>query len=386
MTTAESAARAVPGRPGATRRQAPGRGRPLAFAALVASAVITGLSIVWLADPALSPFVSPVTPSLATLLLDPTAAALLALAAGAAGVVLAALLARGREARPRSMAAGVAAGGIAITFSFLFGSMSSIALTGYLFGAAAVIAGLVTIGVTMVRAPRLGVALLAGLVLVIAAAVLWAGLNLGGVAAFAVTLGGALVAGLPGFAIVALGLISTLVWAALAIMTLRSAGPGRLASWMVRHRKTITILAALGPLPYVVARASWVTPWPLFGPSTVHLDPAMLVTGLVIGAGAAAATLLTLGLILPWGRVFPEWMPRIGGRPVPVGVAAVPGFIAAGILCIAAVPMLLTTVGQTDAPIDALLVNLVLPFWFWGPMLGLAVAAYVEWRALDRDA
>lgn len=381
MTTAEPAARAVPERPGATRRQGPGRVRPLAFAALIASAVITGLPIVWLADPTLSPFASLQTPSLATLLLDPTAAALLALAAGAAGVVLAAPLARGREGRPRSKAAGVAAGGIAITFSFLFGSMSSIALTGYLFGAAAVIAGLVTIGVTVVRAPRLGVALLAGLVLVIAAAVLWAGLNLGGVAAFAVTLGGALVAGLPGFAIVALGLISALVWAALAIMTLRSVGPGRLTSWMVRHRTTSTILAALGPLPYVVARASWVTPWPLFGPSTVHLDPAMLVTGLVIGAGAAAASLLTLGLILPWGRVFPDWMPRIGGRPVPVGVAAVPGFIAAGILCIAAVPMLLTTIGQTDAPIDALLVNLVLPFWYWGPMLALAVGAYVEWRA-----
>lgn len=381
MTTAEPAARAIPNRPGATSRRAPERLRPLALTALVASAVVTGLSIVWLADPPLSPFVSPVTPSLATLLLDPMASALLALATGAAGVALAALLARGRAARPRSVAAGVAAGGIAITFSFLFGNMSSIALTGYLFGAAAVIAGLVTIGVTVVRAPRLGAALLAGLILVIAVAVLWAGLTIDGVVAFAVTVGGALVAGLPGFAIVALGLISALVWAALAILTLRSAGSGRLTSWMVRHRKTITILAALGPLPYVVARASWVTPWPLFGPSTVHLDPAMLVTGLVIGAGAAAASLLTLGLILPWGRVFPDWMPRIGGRPVPVGVAAVPGFIAAGILCIAAVPMLLTTIGQTDAPIDALLVNLVLPFWFWGPMLGLAVGAYVEWRA-----
>lgn len=381
MTTAEPAARAIPNRPGATSRRAPERHRPLALTALVASAVVTGLSIVWLADPPLSPFVSPVTPSLATLLLDPMASALLALATGAAGVALAALLARGGAARPRSVAAGVAAGGIAITFSFLFGNMSSIALTGYLFGAAAVIAGLVTIGVTVVRAPRLGAALLAGLILVIAVAVLWAGLTIDGVVAFAVTVGGALVAGLPGFAIVALGLISALVWAALAILTLRSAGSGRLTSWMVRHRKTITILAALGPLPYVVARASWVTPWPLFGPSTVHLDPAMLVTGLVIGAGAAAASLLTLGLILPWGRVFPDWMPRIGGRPVPVGVAAVPGFIAAGILCIAAVPMLLTTIGQTDAPIDALLVNLVLPFWFWGPMLGLAVGAYVEWRA-----
>ena len=77
-------------------------------------------------------------------------------------------------------------------------------------------------------------------------------------------------------------------------------------------------------------------------------------------------------------------VPRIGGRSVPVAVAAVPGFIAAGILCIAAVPMLLTTVGPADAPADALLVNLVLPFWFWGPMLALAVWGYVLHRRVQQ--
>ena len=42
--------------------------------------------------------------------------------------------------------------------------------------------------------------------------------------------------------------------------------------------------------------------------------------------------------------------------------------------------MLVTTVGGADAPVDALLVNLVLPLWFWGPMLALAVWAYAAWR------
>jgi len=385
VTTAEPAARAVPNQPGAPRRRVSERFRPLVFTALVASAIVTGLSIVWLADPSLSPFTHPATPSLATLMLDPTAAALFSLATGGAGVALAAGLASRRTSRPPSIAAGVAAGGLALALAFTFGSMSGIAITGYLFGAAAVVAGLVAIAVAIVRAPRLGVVLLAGLLLLSAAAVLWAGLTLEGLTGFAVGVAGALAAGLPGFAVVGLGLASALVWAATAIVTLRSAGSGRLASWLVRHRTAITILAALGPVPYALARATWLTPWPLFGPSGAHLEPATLATGLVIGAGGAAASLLTLGLILPWGRVFPRWIPRVGGRPVPVALAAVPGFIASGILCIAAVPMLLTTVGPADAPADALLVNLVLPFWYWGPMLGLAVAAYVEWRTRGRQ-
>jgi hypothetical protein len=39
-----------------------------------------------------------------------------------------------------------------------------------------------------------------------------------------------------------------------------------------------------------------------------------------------------------------------------------------------------TIVGTADAPVDSLLVNLVLPLWFWGPMLALAVWAYAAWR------
>ena len=34
-------------------------------------------------------------------------------------------------------------------------------------------------------------------------------------------------------------------------------------------------------------------------------------------------------------------------------------------------------------PADAMLLALVLPFWFWGPMLGLAVWAYVAWRSRE---
>ena len=45
--------------------------------------------------------------------------------------------------------------------------------------------------------------------------------------------------------------------------------------------------------------------------------------------------------------------------------------------------MFVTVVGDPAAPADAILLALVLPFWFWGPMLGLAVWAYVAWRSRE---
>lgn len=364
-------------------RRSERRTRMLAIAALISSAAGTGLAIVWLTTPESSPFGTAATAtSLADTLLEPRAAALLALVVGITGITLgAALIIRADLAR-HSVVGGVAAV-LALAFAFLFGSMSTIAVAGYLFGALAVVAGPVTIVVLLWRAPRLGAALLVLLLALLTVAVVWSGLTVDAVTGFAVNTGSALVAGSGVLSLVGLGLVSTLLWGAIAIIVLRSAGSGRFEAWLVRYRRILTVLAAVGPLPYLVARASWLTPWPLFSPSSDDLEPATLATGLVIGSGAAAACLLTLGLILPWGRVFPNWMPRIGGQAVPVALAAVPGYTAAAILCVAAVPMLMTTVGPADSPADALVVNLVLPLWFWGPMLALAVSAYVAWRARD---
>jgi hypothetical protein len=47
------------------------------------------------------------------------------------------------------------------------------------------------------------------------------------------------------------------------------------------------------------------------------------------------------------------------------------------------VPMFVTVVGRPGAVIDGLVVNLVLPLWFWGPMLALAVWAYAAWRGAE---
>jgi hypothetical protein len=58
----------------------------------------------------------------------------------------------------------------------------------------------------------------------------------------------------------------------------------------------------------------------------------------VVSLGLA---LLTLGLVRPWGEVFPRWIPGIGGRRVPVpfavgiattGALLVAGFIVRGVI------------------------------------------------------
>jgi hypothetical protein len=359
------------------------RGRPtraIAFTALVASAAMAGLGLVWLLAPDLNPFGNGEMPSLLSKASGPTAVAGVALALGLTGVALAVVFVLGGRASQRAIA-GFGAAALALLTGLTLGSMGIIAFAGYLFGLAAVVAGVATIAVMLVRTPRLGLLLLTGLIALIGTAVWLAGLTADGVFEFAVAFSGALAAEAPNLAVVAVVVIATLTWAVIAITALRFSPAGRpFEAWLVRHRRSLTILAALGPVPYAVARSSWLTPWPLFGPAAEDLAPSMLATGLMLGAGAAAASTLTLGLILPWGRRFPRWMPRIGGHSVPVAAAVVPGSIAAGVLCISAAPMLVTVVGNPGAPVDALLVNLVLPLWFWGPMLALAVWAYAAWR------
>lgn len=177
------------------------------------------------------------------------------------------------------------------------------------------------------------------------------------------------VPGLAGHYLV-LGLLAT--WVAVAL-----GSADRLAGWTVRHRRVLTILAALGPVPYAATRLSWFTPWPFLAGD--GLTPDVRLWGLLLAGCAWVGVVLTLGLIRPWGEIFPGWMPRVGGRPVPVWFAAVPGGLVAAAVTAATVPFLMQGIGEGFAGVAAY--SLVMPFWAWGPLLGLAVWGYV----LDRE-
>lgn len=152
------------------------------------------------------------------------------------------------------------------------------------------------------------------------------------------------------------------------------------AASVLRHRRAITILAAACALPYAFARATWLTPWPLFGGSSEMFaaDPSVRVLGLALGAGMLAGGVLTLGLILPWGERFPRFLAGLGGRSVPPGLAIIPASVVSVLFTAAGIQFALEGAGLVE---DTLYLLLMFPFWLWGPLLGLATWAYAMNRA-----
>lgn len=360
--------------------------RPFAVLALVTSGVLAVFGFVWWLVPGWNPYASPSSRSLASAVLDPAQFAATVVALGGFGAVVALVgLSPGAVGRRAPLLAGAAAL-LAVAAAVVLGDAGTVTFAGYLFGFSAVVAGVLTTAVLVVRAPRLGVPLLVLLAGLVGVAVWWAGLSWAGVTTFLAEFGSKLVDNAPLILVSAVSVTAVLAWTAVAVVTGRMTREvRRFESWLVRHRRLVTVLAALGPLPYAFVRASWLTPWPLFAPPVDELPPVVLATGLMLGSGAVAASVLTLGLILPWGRVFPRWMPRVGGRPVPARLAVVPGLAAATIISISAVPIFMMSL-DAGSLIEVVVFDLVLPLWFWGPMLALAVWAYAAARRDENRA
>lgn len=117
-----------------------------------------------------------------------------------------------------------------------------------------------------------------------------------------------------------------------------------------RWGRAVTIAAAVLALPYPAVRISWALGIPLGVPDS-YVDGAdlMLRVGEAgLGLLAIGGAVLTLGLIRPWGEVFPRWIPRLGGRPVPVWVAVVPGAWAAILISAAGLRLAVWTALDSD--------------------------------------
>jgi len=167
------------------------------------------------------------------------------------------------------------------------------------------------------------------------------------------------------------------LWAVVGVQALAgTSAMERATAWVVRHRRAVTIVAATGPLPYALVRLSWLTPWPQLGGD---LDLSTRIWGLTLSSGAWLGVFLTIGLIRPWGEVFPRWVPGLAGRRVPVAAAAVPGGLIAATVTFTAVPMLIMFGEQSLA--QGVWGAIIFPCWYWGPALALAVWGYVAHRA-----
>ncbi|GAA2808117.1 hypothetical protein RMN57_02960 [Kitasatospora sp. CM 4170] len=100
-----------------------------------------------------------------------------------------------------------------------------------------------------------------------------------------------------------------------------------------------------------------------------------------------------VGLIAPWGEVFPRWIPGLRGRRVPVAAAVVPAGLGAAVLTVVPLYSAVMLAGGrtlTGQPLDAgiplathdwrtvVLVVCYAPLLLWGPMLAAVTVGY--WR------
>ncbi len=178
-------------------------------------------------------------------------------------------------------------------------------------------------------------------------------------------------------------------WAVLGVRSYRAARrrcsacgrPG--APWTapasaLRWGRWATIVAALCPMPYTLLRFTWLLPNPIgFGAEDLDAEPGIKMFGLGLGAVAFCAGVVTLGLIRPWGEIWPRWVPALAGRPVPIRAAVIPAATAATVLLVASPSIgTLSASGENPDAGELLLNLLIFPFPLWGLALGLATAAY----------
>lgn len=313
----------------------------------------------------------------------------LLVAAGALGVlvaVLAAVRAQRVAAGPRPGTASAVvvvgtAAVYAVTFLLLAPGTTLLILLGYLLGAIGPVVLLGTLLVGALRS-RSAVAVAAGLLLVLVAA--WSsGVADGAViAGWASQFGAGLARTAPRALVVLFLAAGGALWLAVGWAAASTAAGGATAAWTrpeaaARWGRVATVVAVLGPLPYALLRATWLTPWPLGAPAEVVGE--VRLQGLLLGGAAVAGAVLTAGLVARWGEVWPRWVPGLRGRRVPVAAAAVPGTLVALVICSAAVPM--TTMAVAGG---APWVLLVFPLPVWGPALGAATLAYVLRRRGER--
>jgi hypothetical protein len=167
------------------------------------------------------------------------------------------------------------------------------------------------------------------------------------------------------------------------------------ARWTVRTAHLITLLV----LPSGLWRVGIALGFSMGISSAAGVDAS---SGLVRGWGvfyvlaltvlSEAISLLSLGLVQPWGEVFPRWIPFLGGRrvpPVPATLVAATGAVALMVIwTFATVNFFRLTLagppGQglefTNAWWEALVIACYVPLLLWGPLLLVVTGAYYQRR------
>ncbi|MCT4357113.1 hypothetical protein M5362_28765 [Streptomyces sp. Je 1-79] len=106
---------------------------------------------------------------------------------------------------------------------------------------------------------------------------------------------------------------------------------------------------------------------------------------------AEVLAFLTLGLVRPWGRVVPRWVPVIGGRTVRPLAVIIPATLGALVLTVGGILGVLgwnspDNMGSPESPqglAGVVMTLCYLPLVAWGPLLMIVTADYAR-RTLRR--
>ena len=150
--------------------------------------------------------------------------------------------------------------------------------------------------------------------------------------------------------------------------------PARAARW---GRWAVAVAVAV-PAGYCLTRWAWALGIPL-GVSREGLhrqaeeNPGIWLAGAMLATMGAGGALLTVGLIRPWGEVYPRWIPYLRGRRVRPRTAIIPATAVALLVTSAGLLYLRRLVlGQIELTADTW--GLWVPEFFW-PLWGAALAA-----------
>lgn len=112
-----------------------------------------------------------------------------------------------------------------------------------------------------------------------------------------------------------------------------------------------------------------------------------------MSALSLGASLLSIGLVRPWGEVVPDWVPFLGGRVVPVKAAVIPAGAGAALIFAVYAYALLNPVFHFRAVADIpgcpppfeepgawVAAASYAPLLAWGPLLVAVTAAYYRRR------
>lgn len=179
------------------------------------------------------------------------------------------------------------------------------------------------------------------------------------------------------------------------VRSLENPSPSRPAPKSIR---ALAVLIALLPVPSTLWRLPHIFGFELGLAGTPLLQqqggPAFaygVLYLLFLCAFTCAAAYLAIGLVAPWGEVFPRWLPGVGGRNVPTVPAFLAASLGAGAVLLITWPLVANVLEVVIDPRHAVLgrfsasgwrwlfVACYAPLALWGPLL-LIVATHYYWR------